>query len=367
MINISSYYALRNKGLFARMPKYKSKEELFTIQFAHNSFKLIESNNIIQLTVGKHISNNYIDIANDNNYVCVNPNSDVCYKYYCKKEHFMIRNKNTAVSKKLNYIIKLNRNVYYIPKNDKNIINGYYNCFNIPKNKIKGKIKIIEIVPLYNGKYFKINISHEIDNFHTTNHLSKESKIELNINDAKKIIKVNTPPIIINPKKVKQITIDDMLIQKPPIAKKTISIDLGMVNLMTIYDPSDRQYIIKGNHINSINKYYNGLIDAHRSILHTLTKNPTYSEHNEKSYGIKQDIEKIKSVTINNFMENKHIYDNIIKYPKRTIYDGINIINTYYNTKKIFKYHKKSILGLNNNDFIDILEKKYYSLLKKKK
>jgi putative transposase len=89
-------------------------------------------------------------------------------------------------------------------------------------DKIKGKnIKQIEIVPIYDGYKYKINYTYEIE----------KQKIE----DTNKI-------------------------------EDCISIDLGMVNLMTIYDPTDEQYIIKGGKLISIIKHQNERINYYKKI-----------------------------------------------------------------------------------------------------
>ena len=73
---------------------------------------------------------------------------------------------------------------------------------------------MIEINPLYNGYKFKLNFIYEIP---------KIQKDQL-----------------------KNLSVDEM-----------ISIDLGMINLATIYNPSGNQYIIKGNQLISKNEYFN--------------------------------------------------------------------------------------------------------------
>ena len=49
--------------------------------------------------------------------------------------------------------------------------------------------------------------------------------------------------------------------------EKSISIDTGVVNLLSIYDPTGKQYIIKGNKLLSINHFYNHKIDKLKLIL----------------------------------------------------------------------------------------------------
>src|SRR5439155_15927309 len=112
---------------------------------------------------------------------------------------------NYNVPKKNYYEILINNEKYYIKKNDKNIINPSFLNIYIP-NKLRNKnikIKKIEIKPLYNGHSYRISYTYEV----------------------KKPIKSLSEEKII----------DDW-----------VSIDLGMKNLMTIYDPTGLQKIIKG-------------------------------------------------------------------------------------------------------------------------
>jgi transposase len=79
----------------------------------------------------------------------------------------------------------------------------------IPKQIIDKKINLIQIVPKYDGYKFRLNYTYEKEEITT---------------------------------------------EKQTILKGDISIDLGMVNLMTIYDPNGKQYIIKGETKNRTEK-----------------------------------------------------------------------------------------------------------------
>ena len=68
--------------------------------------------------------------------------------------------------------------------------------------------------------------------------------------------------------------------EKTPKEEKSISIDFGMKNLMTIYNPSGNQYIIKGNYIISMNSYYNNEIDNCRSIISKIENGEKIEEIN---------------------------------------------------------------------------------------
>ena len=350
--NISSYYSLREKGFFAKMCKYKTKNELFVVPFDSDSIKVINSGDSIRLTVGDYISKNYNKILNNNNYICINDNSKMGYRYYCDKKYLKQKQKNDKITKALNYIVKINGNSYYIDKTNKNIINGYYFNVKIPKNKINGKIKSVEINPLYNGRFFKLNIAYEVGLF-SDNFIKKEKKPKQQSTEKSKK-KRN--------KKIK-VDVEELFKQKPPSPQNSISIDLGMVNLMTIYDPSGQQYIIKGNQINSLNSYYNYLIDNHRSVMYSLSKNSEYMDNDNIYFNnMKANIEKIKKVTIDNFMEHVEIYESVkwnkyrYKNPKKKI----------ESLKKVLDYHKKMSNMKSTSKKMNIIKKTYYSLLKRR-
>jgi transposase len=106
----------------------------------------------------------------------------------------------------------------YIEKTNKYVFDGYYKYIPLPEKIKKEKIKLVEIVPINDGLSFEI-------------HYKYESKINLN-------------------KKIDEKNINNY-----------VSIDLGVVNLMTIYDPSGKQIIINGKHLLKINHDYNYKIE----------------------------------------------------------------------------------------------------------
>lgn len=116
----------------------------------------------------------------------------------------------------------------HIERTNGDIIDAYYAHVKIPKKMVDKSIKMIEVNPLYGGRFFKINYTYDVE-----------------ADDADEIERKGTQLC----------------------AKKCISIDLGMCNLMTIYDPSGYQTIIKGNHVISINGYYNSKIDVVASLI----------------------------------------------------------------------------------------------------
>lgn len=123
----------------------------------------------------------------------------------------------------------------FIKKNICEITGKQYNfelIINIPEKLKDKKIKLIEINPIYNGHKFKLNFIYEVPK-------TSQSK----------------------PKKH---PIDEM-----------ISIDLGLVNLMTIYDPTGYQYIIKGSKLIAVNEYFNKQISGYQSTAIKINKRYT--------------------------------------------------------------------------------------------
>lgn len=94
----------------------------------------------------------------------------------------------------------------------------YYTYIKYPKKIREKQIKLIEIKPVHDN--YKICITYESGK---TIPLKKEEIMKYDIN--KKL-------------------------------KESISIDLGMVNLMAIYNPTGKQHLIKGGTIISLNEFY---------------------------------------------------------------------------------------------------------------
>jgi len=299
--NFSSFWKLKKKGLKPGFPKYLKKDDLFILPYFYHSFMIDKENKKVRLTVGKYISQNYIKITNDNNLVCVNQEEESKNKLYVENK-YLIKKTKKKMNKKDNYIIDDN----YIEKKNKNIIEGKYVYIDLPNKILDKEIKLIEICPIYNGYKFNINIIYDIE--------------------------------IIEPKQI-----NDILSQKD-----SISIDLGMRNLMTIYDPTDEQIIIKGNYINSLNGYYNNKIDKLRS---------EYDK--EKDTEIKK---RLYNMEIKRKNKINDYFNKLIKYlekkydHKKAIIIGYNI-----NWKKNIKIGKK-----NNRMFYNIPFKKLLNKMKDK-
>ena len=132
-------------------------------------------------------------------------------------------------------------NIKYLPKDGHFIIPFYSHCFKIENNRIRlsigkeigkmidnkfiyfklpnkvkdNKIKMVEIIPYYDGYKYKMNITYD----------------ERNIMEEQKNM------------------------------NKCISIDIGVKDLMVIHNPESEQKIIKGSIITAPNYYYNKRID----------------------------------------------------------------------------------------------------------
>jgi putative transposase len=159
----------------------------------------------------------------------------------------------------------------------------------IPDKLKDKKIKLIEICPIYEGHQYKINYVYE------------KEKIIDNVKN-----------------------------------EKYMSIDLGIVNLMTIHDPDGFQYIIKGGKLISINKYFNKKIDDSRSFI--------------KNKYDKDTCKKIRNLLI----KRKNVLDHYFTM----------IVNWLY---KKYKNKEKIIIGYNegwktNVNMRNIMNRKFYEI-----
>ena len=243
---------LKKLGKKANKPKYLKSDDLFNLFYAYSDGILDETS--ISVFTSKYMSKNY-DIIFGEQYVKLDNNKYVDIKYLKNKE-------NIKILKKDNYIYQ-NK---YIEKSDKNIIDSRY-------------IKIPLIEKLKDKKIIKIEIKPE---FNTYKIIYSYESIKI----KREQINYKT----INPKDV-------------------ISIDLGVTNLMTIYDPSGRQYVIKGGFINSVNSHYKKQIGKAQKYKNT-----------KKYY----ELQKKRENVINNYF-NKLVKWIYIKYKhKKLIIIGYN-------------------------------------------
>lgn len=258
---IKGYYGKLNKKMKANKPKYLAKTDKFNLFYYPSSYKRI--NNDVRLTVGKYIANNY------NNYCKNSLNKFNDRKYY----------NNSNIVKSIKY--RQNKKDYkkvsngYIHKNY--LIDATYLYLSLPKILNNKKIKLIQIKSY--GHYFIAYISYE-DNINT---LIKDKPLTtLNKNDSVNI----------------------------PTANNSISIDTGIKNLMTIYNPTGEQYIIKGSRMKSINEFYNKKIAKLKSInkktLNIDKFNRLYSLLNERKNKINGEINKIVNKLTETYQNKKY-------------------------------------------------------------
>ena len=241
----SSYYKLRQLGYNkANKPKFL-KEDVFNLIYTYSKVKEDTDNKCAKLFTSNYLSNNFNELFPD--YVKLSN-----HKYVNKNYLNKIADKKN-INKKDNYIV----NNYYIQKNNKHIYDSRYIIVNLD-DKILAKDKVeIEIV-------FKNNC--------VIKHIKYENEIIKNSNNFDEEVEL--------------------------LSNNCISIDLGVKNLLSIYDPLGQSYIIPGNYLTSINFYYN------KKIRDTQRKN------NKKIFDIYQT--KRKNIINNYFnliikwLENKY-------------------------------------------------------------
>jgi len=200
---IKSYYKKLELKMISRKPKYLDKKDKFSLFYFTSSFKI--ENNKIRLNVGNYIGDNYMNYNNKDLF-------KIDHRKYCLKANIQ----NKIDNKKKKQYLKVKDG--YV--NKKNIIDGNYVYINLPTKIKNNKIKMIQIQPY--GNMFLININYEEE--------------------------------ILKPNKKEKLSIEN-----------SISIDPGMKNLMTIYNPTGTQHIIRGTKIKSINEFYNKKISELQS------------------------------------------------------------------------------------------------------
>jgi len=218
----SSFFAKLKKGEHGNAPNFLPKNGIYTLPYYARSRSevTIDGINYYRLTVGSYIADNLPYVVDDNRIVCIH--NALIYKKYIDQQYLIKINPGQKINRTDNYIF----GNYFIPKNSEHIIDGYYIYVQKPIFPENSKLKLIEISPEYDGYKFKINFTYDVP--------KTENK---------------------------------------PVKGKIISMDLGMKNLIMIYDSNGDQYIIKGKSLLSYNKYINYQIDKARSEL--SKNNPT--------------------------------------------------------------------------------------------
>jgi len=306
-LNVKSYYALLKSGTQTKtnISKFLEKDEKFNLFYYYRSFKILEDG--IRLNVGEYVHNHLNDIFKNNYKTVMIKNK----KYYYNDNNLIdISNKRLKINKKkkLKYTEINNKFI-----NNENLLKFNYLYLPLPKKVEYNKINLIEIKPDKNE--IKICITYEKE----FNHEIKEYNMEVYNN----------------------LSLEEKL-------KKTVSIDTGIINLLTIYDPTGEQYIIKGGSLLSINHFYNKKIDKLNSLNKKIYNKNTYN----RLYSLLKE------------RENKLIgmFNKII-----------DVLVKQYNNKEVFivgynpNWKNKVDMGKKNNrNFYQIAYKKFLDKLDKK-
>lgn len=247
---IKSYYAKLELKMKACKPKYLDKDSKFSLFYYPSSFKIV--NNKARLTIGKYHSDRFNDYQMNSNIL-----HKIDHRKYCIKNNIV--SKSNCKKKKL--FLKIDKG--YI--NKKKIIDANYTYLNLPKKIKNNNIKLIQIK-------------------------SYGNKIIVNISYEEEII------IIKNKTKIDY--------------KLSVSIDPGINNLLTIYNPTGTQHIIKGRKLKSMNEFYNKKIGELQSINKKKYDknmfNRLYSLLDERKNKINGEINKIVNLLIKTY--NDKIY-----------------------------------------------------------
>ena len=300
---IASYYGKINKKLRANKPKYLKKEDKFNLYYFPSSYKL--KDNTARLTIGKYTALNY------NTY-----NGNKLYKItdrkYCNKHNLCSNIKNKI---KKNYIKTPNG---YIHKCE--IIDGNYLYLKLPKTIKNKKIKQIQIKSY--GNTFTAYVTYE----------------ELN---------------------------NDFILNDQVTSLNSISIDTGIKNLMTIYNPTGNQRIIKGGKLKTINEFYNKKISELQSInkksLNINKFNRLYSLLTERKNKLNGEINKIINKLIKTYNDKKYFIIGYNEGWKTKVNIGRNNNRQFYDIpySRIIQKLKEKLLS--NGKLLIITEESYTS------
>lgn len=271
-----SFLALKNKGIKCNRQTFLPKDGRFNLFYTNSSRKLVKirGKKYIRLNVGQHISQKYIEIT---------------------KNEKMAEIKDKKISKK--YIDKTNNN---------HIIEGNYVYIKVPKKLELKNIKLLNIVPIHNGRKYKVCYNYE----------TKKSEME----DYDKS------------------NLENYLFG-----------DSGIVNLLTFYDPTGNdQYIISGKQLNSTNHYYNEKIDNAKSEL-KIVNNKNMSH-------------KISTLFIKKEHKIDNYFNNVCKWIVETFPKKKCVVIGYNPNWK----NKANIGAENNRKFYEISYTKLLNKLKNK-
>lgn len=297
--SISSYYDLLKSGKQNKtsLCKYKNKEDKFNLFYFCRSFKI--EDNKIRLNVGEQVNKIYTELNNIN------------LEKIMKKKKTFYYNKNDLIEsrKKLNKKdhLEISKNIFI--KKVK-LISFNYIYFDLPEKIKKYEIKLIEVKVYETTIKIHITYEHIIENLNIDNY---------NLKDFNKL------------------SIDEKM-------KKSISIDPGVTNLFTIYNPTGKQHIIKGGNLLSMNHFYNMKIDRLKSINKQV--------HNKNKFKRLYSLEQERRNKISGYF-NRLVTELIKTYSDKEVF----IMGYNQNWKNETNMGKK-----NNRDFYQI---PYSQLIKK--
>jgi IS605 OrfB family transposase len=289
---MESYKAKRMKGMKANKPLFKKSTDLNILPFYIRPRDI--GKDTIRLCLGKYISKNYSNIVKQPNLICLK--AQAIYKKYVYPSSLEDYDKNVNKSDYL--IINNGHTKKMIDKNSKYIIESRYMYIPLPKVIKNYKIKMVNIIPRYNGHRFDINYIYD----KPINNIQQNNNDNIMIPTVSNLVPINDE-------------VNNSNIHEIPSDTNFISIDTGINNLLTIYDPSGDQIIISGKQLKRTNEYYNKKISNIKSYI-----KQRYGKDTSKS--IRRLLTKRKNY-INNFF-NQIVNYVFKKYQDKTIIIGLN-------------------------------------------
>jgi IS605 OrfB family transposase len=337
--SFNSYFELIAKNLKANKPKYLGKNDLFTLTYNPSKNIKNKETKTIRIYTSRYISEN-LDAINSN-YVCV-------YKYrYVLKKHLQIVTSKVKISKKDNYILNDGTTSYYINKSSKYVIDSRYIYIPYPLQLHDKKLGTIEIV--FENERIKYCINYE------TNEKAKIIGIGERIKErdygSRYVINYET-----NEDGIYDNTLN---INKPYqiMPNDAISIDLGVKNFATIYDPNGKQIIIPGNFILSANYHY-------RKLIGKAQTNKNKKKRNKLELKRKNTIDNIFDKIVK-WIEKNYSHKKLIIIGKNNGWkNGTNLRGSNYSFQKIpyaAFISKMNDKFINQGVIIEVIEESYTS------
>ena len=246
-------------------------------------------------------------------------------------------------------------------------------------------------LPIYNNKLYKItdrkycykhNLCSNIKNKIKKNYIKTPKGYihKSEILDGN-FLRLKLPTIIKN-KKIKQIQIksygniftayviyeelnNNFILNDQVTSLNSISIDTGIKNLMTIYNPTGNQHIIKGGKLKTINEFYNKKISELQSInkksLNINKFNRLYSLLTERKNKLNGEINKIINKLIKTYNDKKYFIIGYNEGWKTKVNIGQNNNRQFYDIpySRIIQKLKEKLLS--NGKLLIITEESYTS------